>query len=78
MFNYKVVRNIVKLLFTECRLVLFCESRFVLNPILSFSVQIVGHIQSKMEVIVIKDGKELKLGADINVNIRFRTINILN
>jgi hypothetical protein len=31
-----------------------------------------------MEVIVIKDGKELKLGADINVNIRFRTINILN
>jgi hypothetical protein len=26
--------------------------------------------QCKMEVIVIKDGKELKLGADINLNIR--------
>jgi hypothetical protein len=38
-------------------------------------VQIVGHIQSKMEVIVMKDGKELKLGTDINLNIRSSIFN---
>ncbi len=40
-----------------------------------FDVQIVGHIQSKMEVIVMKDGKELKLGTDINLNIRSSIFN---
>ena len=32
--------------------------------------QIVGHIQSPLEVIVVKDGKELKIGQDINLSIK--------
>ena len=38
---------------------------------LTFNIlQITGHIQSPMEVIVIKDGKELKIGQDVNVSIK--------
>lgn len=32
--------------------------------------KITGQIQSKMEVTVMKDGKELKIGTDVNVNIK--------
>ena len=32
--------------------------------------QVIGQQQSPLEIIVIKDGKELKLGMDINVNIK--------
>ena len=31
----------------------------------------IGQQQSPLEIIVIKDGKELKLGMDINVNIKW-------
>ena len=34
-------------------------------------VQVVGQQQSPLEIIVIKDGKELKLGMDINVNLKW-------
>ena len=32
--------------------------------------QVIGQQQSPLEILVIKDGKELKLGMDINVNIK--------
>ncbi|XP_023324296.1 twitchin isoform X2 [Eurytemora carolleeae] len=38
--------------------------------------KIVGHLQSKLEVIVMKDGKELKLGQDVNVNIKGDSIDL--
>lgn len=33
-------------------------------------LQVTGQQQSPLEIIVMKDGKELKLGMDINVNIK--------
>ena len=40
--------------------------------------QVIGQQQSPLEILVIKDGKELKLGMDINVNIKWVHIGLHN